>query len=71
MDAEFPDRGVHYKVLFENTLKVPIKAAPLPTIQVLIQTVPRLLVLRNKQSVKMQKQSLQLGLEFSLKTFMV
>lgn len=21
MDAEFPDRGVHYKVLFENTLK--------------------------------------------------
>lgn len=21
MDAEFPDRGVNYKVLFENTLK--------------------------------------------------
>lgn len=21
MDAEFPDRGVHYKVLFQNTLK--------------------------------------------------
>lgn len=26
MDAEFPDRGVHYKVLFQNTLKNTNKA---------------------------------------------